>query len=58
MDDVDWKLYSDPVFRHKLANAHKPSDLNSSHYDCIYFAGGHGSAFDFAENKELQIIAK
>jgi putative intracellular protease/amidase len=55
---VDWKLYADPVFRHKLANTHKPSDINGSHYDCIYFAGGHGVVYDFLDNKELHDIAK
>lgn len=44
--------------RHKLANSHKPSEINPNHYDCIYFAGGHGVVYDFLDNKELHHIAR
>jgi putative intracellular protease/amidase len=50
-NEVDWKLYTD-------ANTYKPSDVDSSNYNCIYFTGGHGVVFDFVDNKEIQEIAK
>jgi putative intracellular protease/amidase len=52
-NEIDWKMYADPVFRDKLAKTHKPSELDSSHYDCMFFTGGHGVVFDFYKNKEL-----
>jgi len=58
VSEVDWKYYSDPNFRAKLGNALKPEQVNSSDYRCIYFAGGHGTLWDFPENTKLQEISR
>jgi len=39
---------------HALANTHAAEDVDASDYDAIYFAGGHGTMWDFPENKDLQ----
>jgi hypothetical protein len=52
-DEIDWKVYADPFFRLKIGNTFKPSDINSSVYDCMFFTGGRGAFFDFYKNKEL-----
>lgn len=55
---IDWQYYADPKFRHKLANTLKPSEIKADDYQVIYYAGGHGTVFDFVDNKELQEITK
>lgn len=58
VDDLVWRWYADIPFRHKLGHAHKPEEINPEHFDCIYYAGGHGVVFDFPENKQIQEIAR
>lgn len=48
---IDWQYYSDPKFRQKLANTLKPSEVKAEDYKVIYYAGGHGTVFDFVDNK-------
>ena len=48
---VDWEYYADPKFRSKLANTLKPSEVKPEDYFVIYYAGGHGTVFDFPDNK-------
>lgn len=57
-DKTDWKYYADPTFRHFLANTMKSSEVKAEEYDVIYFTGGHGTVFDFPDNKELQELTK
>lgn len=40
-----------------LTNSLKPSDINPSDYDAIYYTGGHGVVFDFPDNEDLQKIS-
>jgi putative intracellular protease/amidase len=35
-----------------------PSDVDGSQYDAIYFAGGHGTMWDFPENASLQQLTR
>jgi putative intracellular protease/amidase len=55
---VDWKYYADAEFRSKLANTHRPEQINPKDYQAIYYAGGHGVVFDFLDNERLQQISK
>lgn len=36
----------------------KPSDIDPSKYAAIFYAGGHGTMWDFPDNTELQNIAR
>jgi putative intracellular protease/amidase len=54
---VDWEYYADEVFRSKLANTLRPEEINPDDYNIIYYAGGHGVVWDFADNEALQKIA-
>ena len=59
LDPTSWEFYSDASYRqHYLAEALKPSDVQPDDYDLIYFAGGHGTMWDFPENKALAAIAQ
>nr|WP_263312906.1 type 1 glutamine amidotransferase domain-containing protein [Mammaliicoccus sp. Marseille-Q6498] len=58
MTDLDWKYYEDKNFMNKLGNTLKPSEINASDYELIYYAGGHGVIWDFLDNAELQELSK
>jgi putative intracellular protease/amidase len=40
----------------KIKNTLHPSQIIPSYYDAIFYAGGHGTMWDFPENKELARI--
>ena len=52
------RYWDDPGFRDKLENSLSPSQVQASDYRLIFFAGGHGAMWDFAENVELQDITR
>lgn len=56
-DEVNRKYWEDQVFQEKINNTMKPSEVNAGQYDIIYYAGGHGTMWDFPENEELAKIA-
>jgi len=41
----------------KIDNSLKPSQVNPNDYSTIFYAGGHGAMWDFADNTELSTIA-
>lgn len=57
LDQVSKKYLADKHFMRKLNSAKKPSEVNARDYAAIFYAGGHGTMFDFPENKELQSMA-
>lgn len=59
LDAINNQFYTDADFRNRaLAHSLKPADVTPSDYDAIYFAGGHGTVWDFPKNKPLGKIAK
>jgi putative intracellular protease/amidase len=40
----------------KIENTLHPSQIDPSEYDAIFYAGGHGTMWDFPDNKELAEI--
>lgn len=62
---VDGFDLSDPINKKfwdtnesKLKKTLKPSEVDVENYIALYFAGGHGTMWDFAENKELAVLAQ
>ncbi len=55
---IDWEYYSDSKFRNKLANTLKPEQIKAEDYQVVYYAGGHGTVFDFFDNKKLHEISR
>lgn len=41
----------------KVENTLTPAEIDSSRYDAIFYAGGHGTMWDFPVNSELATIA-
>jgi putative intracellular protease/amidase len=56
-DEVNKSFWEDAKYRAKIDNSMKPSDVKPSDYAAIYYAGGHGTMWDFPENKEIAAIA-
>ncbi|WP_373894641.1 type 1 glutamine amidotransferase domain-containing protein [Virgibacillus natechei] len=57
-EEIDWEFYQDPEFMGKLGKTLKPSEVNPTNYSAIYYAGGHGTLWDFPENEDLQQISQ
>lgn len=58
LDESTKAYYENEAFMNKLKNTLKPSDVNASDYDAIYFTGGHGTMWDFPDNAELQELSR
>lgn len=56
--EIDWKYYQDASFMARLGKTLKPEEVTPENYQVIYFAGGHGTIWDFFENQELQQISE
>lgn len=57
-DPVNKTFWEDKIYNTKVKNTLKPSQVNPKNYVAIFYAGGHGTMWDFAENTELQKIAR
>lgn len=58
-DAINKEFWENKVYQNKINNSMKPSEVNPDDYVAIYYAGGHGAMWDFADNVEIaQIAAK
>ncbi|GAB3703711.1 type 1 glutamine amidotransferase domain-containing protein [Spirosoma flavus] len=57
-DTTNEKWYNNPAFRAKLDNSLRLDAVDSSKYQILYLAGGHGSMWDFPDDKSLQSIVR
>jgi putative intracellular protease/amidase len=58
LDDSSNKAFvEDVVYQNKINNSLTPAQVHVSDYKAIYYAGGHGTMWDFADNAELAKIA-
>jgi putative intracellular protease/amidase len=55
-DTVVRDFWENPATRAKLSRTYWLSDIDPGAYGAILFAGGHGTMWDFPENKEIQRI--
>jgi putative intracellular protease/amidase len=46
-DPVNARFWADEDFRHKIANTLQLEKVDVNQYDAIFFAGGHGTMWDF-----------
>lgn len=56
-DATNKKFWNNPQYRQKIEHTMQPSDVNPKEYAAIYYAGGHGAMWDFADNTQLAKIA-
>lgn len=57
-DTTNKKYWNDKDFQKKLKNTLTPSAVNYQDYSVIYYAGGHGTMWDFPNNEELSTLAQ
>lgn len=53
-DPVIARYWADTEFRHALENSLCLDDVDPSRYSAIFFAGGHGTMWDFADSQAAQ----
>lgn len=56
-DAVSVAFLSDPATRTKVDRTLRPEEIDPSRYDAIFFAGGHGTMWDFPNDRRLAKIA-
>ena len=57
-DPVNKAFWENATYKAKISNTLKPSEVKVRDYVAIYFARGHGTMWDFADNKELQRLTR
>lgn len=57
-DPIQQSFIQDPEMSAKLAGTLTPSQVHPGNYDAIFFAGGHGTMWDFPDNSDLATIAR
>lgn len=56
-DPTNKTFWENSEYKSKIENTLKPSDVTVTDYAAIYYAGGHGTMWDFPNNSELAKIA-
>ena len=57
-DKATRRRHEDPEFMALLDDTRRVSDIELADYDVLYFAGGHGAMWDFADSDELQAVVR
>jgi putative intracellular protease/amidase len=57
-DPVQKAFLADPEMDAKLADTLRPEDVDPADYDAVFFAGGHGTMWDFPGNAALAALAR
>ena len=58
LDKAARRRYQDPGFMALLEDTRPVSEVAWEDYDVLYFAGGHGAMWDFADDDELQALIR
>lgn len=56
-DSANKAFWENTEYKNKMDHSLKPSEVKTSEYSTIFYAGGHGAMWDFADNIELANIA-
>ncbi|WP_207632705.1 type 1 glutamine amidotransferase domain-containing protein [Foetidibacter luteolus] len=57
-DEVNKKFWENEQYRAKIENTMAPSQVDASQYAAIYFAGGHGTMWDFPGDTAIAEITR
>lgn len=58
MDASTRTYYNDPAFMKRLQSTMSPDEVRWEDYVAVYYTGGHGTMWDFPDNKKLQEISR
>ena len=53
-DQPSLVLLKSPDFKRAISNTKRPDQVRVGDYDAVFFAGGHGTMWDFPNNQKLQ----
>ncbi len=56
-DEVNNEFWNNDKYKAKIENTMTPDEVNPNDYTAIHYVGGHGTMWDFPENKQLANIA-
>ncbi len=56
-DPVNKEFWENKEYKNKIDNSLQPSQVDPAQYAAIFYAGGHGAMWDFADNTQLAGIA-
>lgn len=56
LDKVSKKYWNNKVFREQLEQTQSLKAVENENFDVVYLAGGHGTMYDFPQDKTLQKI--
>lgn len=56
-DPVNKEFWENKEYKNKIDHSFEPSQVNPDLYSAIFYAGGHGAMWDFADHTELADIA-
>jgi putative intracellular protease/amidase len=57
-DPVNARFWKDKAFRDALAHSLVLADLDPARYSAVFFAGGHGTMWDFADDPAVQTVIR
>lgn len=57
-DPVNARFWKDKTFRKALAHSQVLGELDPSGYSAVFFAGGHGTMWDFADSEAVQNVIR
>lgn len=56
-DPANKEFWENKEYKNKIDHSLEPSQVNSNNYTAIFYAGGHGAMWDFADNTALAAVA-
>ena len=57
-DPIQQEFLADERVAAQLADTRTPADIDPTAYDAIFYAGGHGTMWDFPDDTRLAVIAR
>jgi putative intracellular protease/amidase len=57
-DPVNARFWKDQTFREALAHSRVLGELDPSDYSAVFFAGGHGTMWDFADSEAVRNVIR
>ncbi|WP_185286535.1 type 1 glutamine amidotransferase domain-containing protein [Chryseobacterium indologenes] len=58
LDKISTTYWNDVSFRQLLNNSQRLSDVSDIQYELVYLAGGHGTMYDFPDDRAIQFVVK
>jgi len=56
-DPINAAFWKNPAMQRRLDSTLRPDQVRPEDYEAIFYAGGHGTMWDFADNVELAALA-